>query len=539
MKNPVIQTPVLIVGGGSVGLATAIELGSRNIPCLVMEQSDRPAEHPRATALNARSMEFMRRWGLGDAIRAAAAPPDFPHTALYCTGLNGFEIAKVERPDHGGTSASSVSPESAQRCNQIWTDPILRDGATSFDCVDLRFLWKFEALEQTDDLVRVTALDLARDERHVIEAQYVVDCTGAHTPIRRALGVALNGGEGMTWQVSAYVRAPNLWDHHAMGKAALINFVGPGGIWRNLVSLDGRDLYRFGLRGKEFYDTYEAIDVPKLFREIAGDDAAFEVISVGRWTARNVVADRYQVGRVFFAGDAAHINHPASGLGLNTGLGDATNIGWKLAATLSGWGGAGLLPSYEAERRPIAARNVAHAERMNKNDRGQKPPAEIVDDTPEGAQARKDMGERIAAALKQKFVTDGLALGYSYAGSPVCVACEDPAPPESISDYIPSTYPGVRAPHAWLSQEQSTLDLFGDGFTLLSFAQDNETPARLQSAFASRGVPLRVEGLADPAVRALYERDFVLVRPDGHVAWRGDGAPADPLAIVDRLRGAA
>jgi hypothetical protein len=233
------------------------------------------------------------------------------------------------------------------------------------------------------------------------------------------------------------------------------------------------------------------------------------------------------------------LNHPASGLGLNTGLGDATNIGWKLAATIAGWGGAGLLASYEAERRPIAARNVAHAQRMNKNDRGQKPPAEIVDDTPEGALARTEMSERIAAALKQKFVTNGLALGYSYAGSPVCVASEDPAPPESISDYIPSTYPGVRAPHAWLSQDQSTLDLFGDGFTLMSFSQDHETPARMTAAFASRGVPLRVEALTDPAVPALYERDFVLVRPDGHVGWRADAAPVDPLAIVDRVRGAA
>ena len=539
MQQSVIQTPVLIVGGGSVGLATAIELGSRHIPCLVIEQSDRPAAHPRATALNARSMEFMRRWGLADAIRAAAAPPDFPHTALDCTALNGFEIAKVERPDHGGDRASAVSPESAQRCNQIWTDPILRDGAQSFDCVDLRFGWRFEALEQTDDFVRVTVRDLARDEQHVIEARYVVDCTGAHTPIRRALGVALNGGEGMTYHVSAYLRAPNLWDHHDKGKAALINFVGPGGIWRNLVSLDGRDLYRFGIRGKEHYDDPQAIDVPKLFREVAGDKAPFEVISVGRWTARNVVADRYQVGRVFFAGDAAHLNHPASGLGLNTGLGDATNIGWKLAATIAGWGGAGLLASYEAERRPIAARNVAHAERMNKNDRGQKPPSEIVDATIEGAQARKEMGERIAQALKQKFVTNGLALGYSYAGSSVCALSDDPAPPESVSSYIPSTYPGVRAPHAWLSQNQSTLDLFGDGFTLLTFSQDHEAHAQVQAAFAMRGVPLHVAPVADPAVRALYERDFVLVRPDGHVAWRADAAPADPLAMVDRLRGAA
>jgi len=539
MTSKILETPVLIVGGGSVGLAIAAELGMRGASCLVIEKSDRPAEHPRATALNARSMEFMRKWGVADKIRAAAAPPDFPHTALYCTGLQGFVVAKVERPDHGGARASAVSPESAQRCNQIWTDPILCELARSFASVDLRFRWSFERLVQFEDGVEIVARDLTNDAERVIRAQHVIDCSGAHTPVRRQLNIGMSGGDSLTYHVSAYIRAPRLWEHHGMGKAALTNFIEPEGLWRNLVSLDGRELYRFGIRGKDYYDNHQTIDVARIFREVAGDHVPFEVISVGRWTARNVVADRYQVGRVFFAGDAAHLNHPASGLGLNTGLGDATNIGWKLAACAQGWGGPGLLGSFEAERRPIAMRNVSHAERMNKNDRGQKPPAWIGEDSPQGEVARKEMGERISDALKQKFVTTGIALGYRYVDSPICASDVDAPPVESVSEYAPGTYPGVRAPHAWLADGRSTLDLFGGGFTLLRFNPAQDESAALEQAFKHRGVPLAVTTLDEPSVHDLYARDLVLVRPDGHVAWRGDAAPSDPLALVDCVRGAA
>lgn len=538
MTSSITEIPVLIVGGGSVGLATAIELGSRNIACIVLEQNERPAAHPRATALNARSMEFMRRWGIADKIKAAAAPPDFPHTALYCTALNGFEIARVERPDHG-SGRSNSSPESAQRCNQIWTDPILCEAAQSFASVDVRFRWRFIALDQAGDEVHVTARNEAAGETVVLRAQYVIDCTGAHTPIRRGFGIEMTGGDSLTHHISAFVRAPELWTHHDKGKAALINFVEPGGIWRNLVSLNGRDLYRFGIRGKEYYDAPESVDVAALFRQIAGPKVPFEVVSVNRWTARNVVADRYQVGRVLLAGDAAHLNHPASGLGLNTGLGDATNIGWKLAAVLDGWGGSSLIESYGTERRAIAVRNVGHAERMNTNDRSQKPPADIAEASAAGAAARKALGDRISAALRQKFITTGLALGYVYDGSPICAPGGEAAPPESITEYVPSTYPGARAPHAWLGDGRSTLDLYGNGFVLMAFAPDEATAVgSLAAALDARKAPLLVQHVADPEVRALYQRDLVLVRPDGHVAWRGDRAPADAKAIADRVCGA-
>src|SRR3984957_10225864 len=393
------EIPILIVGAGPVGLALAADLGRRGVPCLVIEQGEGPPDHPRASALNARSMEFMRRFGVADAVRAASAPEDFPHTALYCTSLNGFEIARIERPHHGGPGPTPESPERPQRCNQLWLDPILRDLAFEQSGVELRYRCRFETLRQESDRVIVTAQDLANDltgdQRIEIVAQYVVDCSGGHSPIRRALHIDMSGSSYVGHNLSIFVRAPRLWEHHPMGKAALISFVEPAGLWRNLVILDGRELYRFGVSGKAYFDAPEAVDADRLFEEVIGKPVPHEGLSIRRWSARNVVADRYRAERVFLAGDAAHLNHPASGLGLNTGLGDAVDLGWKLDATLAGWGGAGLMDSYEIERHPVGVRNVGHASTTYDTDRMQSPHPQIALDTAAGAQARRAMGESI------------------------------------------------------------------------------------------------------------------------------------------------
>jgi 2-polyprenyl-6-methoxyphenol hydroxylase-like FAD-dependent oxidoreductase len=536
-RTTTIEIPILIVGGGPVGLALAADLGLRGAPCLLIEQGEGPPDHPRASAINARSMEFMRRFGVADAVRAASAPEDFPHTALYCTSLNGFEIARIERPHHGGKGPTPESPERPQRCNQLWLDPILRDLAAAQSGVALRYRCRFESLQQEDDRVIVGALDLEGGEPVRIVAQYVVDCSGGHSPIRRAFGIPMSGSAYVGHNLSIFVRAPLLWEHHPMGKAALISFVEPAGLWRNLVMLDGRELYRFGISGKAYFDAPEAVDADRMFEEVVGKPVPHEVLSVRRWTARNVVADQYRVGRVFLAGDAAHLNHPASGLGLNTGLGDAVDLAWKLGATLSGWGGAGLLASYEIERHPVGVRNVGHASMTFDTDRTQSPHQEIAQDTAAGAAARRLMGEAIVRTQTAKFITDGIALGYRYDPSPICWGEQSLAPPLTISEYHPTTYPGSRAPHAWLAPGRSTLDAFGPGFTLMRLGADAPDPDALAQAFAARRVPLAILSIADPAIGALYERRLVLVRPDGHVAWRGDALPADPGALVERVRG--
>ena len=532
-----IETPVLIVGAGPVGLALAADLGSRGVPCLAVEQGDGAPAHPRASAINARSMEFMRRWGIADKVREVGTPPDFSHAALYCTTLSGFQIARIERPHHGGTKPGTTSPERPQRCNQLWLDPVLRDLAKSFACVDIRHRHRFESFCEDGNRVVATVHDIVNDKRIEIAAPYVIDCSGGHSPIRRQLGIGMSGSSYVGYFLSIFVRAPELWTHHKMGQAALIAFVDAKGLWRNFVNLDGRELYRFGINNKAFYDAPDTIDAEAHFREVVGKDIPHEILSIVRWQARNVVADRYQAGRMFLAGDAAHLNHPAAGLGLNTGLGDAVDLGWKLAAVHHGWGGPALLDSYEIERRPVGIRNVGHADTSHAGDREQTPGPNIADDTPEGARERRRLGDAIMASQTRKVITDGLALGYRYDPSPVVVPDGTPAPEYTVTDYTQTARPGSRAPHAWLAEGRSIIDLFGDGFVLLRLGASAADPSPIEKAFMQRAVPLRVETIDNPEIARLYERALVLMRPDGHVAWRADTPPADPLALADRVRG--
>jgi 2-polyprenyl-6-methoxyphenol hydroxylase-like FAD-dependent oxidoreductase len=533
-----IGTPILIVGAGPVGLALAADLGRRGVPCLAVEQGDGTVEHPRASAINARSMEFMRRFGIADRVREVGTPPDFPHTALYCTTLSGFEIARIERPHHGGRGQGASSPERPQRCNQIWLDPLLRELATSFDSVHIRHRHRFESFREDGGRVVATVHDLDGDRRIEIAAPIVIVCSGGHSPIRRQRGIGMSGSPYVGYFISMFVRAPELWTHHTKGKAALCWFVDAKGLWRNYVNLDGRELYRFGLNGKAFYDAPDKVDAERHFREMVGKDVPHEILSVVRWQARNVVADRYRAGRIFLAGDAAHLNHPSAGLGLNTGFGDAIDLGWKLAATHHGWGGADLLDSYEIERRPVGVRNVGHADESHAGDRERPPHPAIADDTPEGARARRAMGEAIVADQTKKVITDGLALGYRYDPSPIVVPDGTPAPVGSITEYHPNARPGSRAPHAWLAEGRSTIDLFGKSFVLLRLGTNAPATSTIETAFGQRRVPLRVEIIDNPEIASLYERALVLVRPDGHVAWRADAPPTDPLALADTVRGA-
>src|SRR5262245_19190335 len=467
MPSSVLETPILIVGGGPVGLALASDLGLRGVSCMLVEQNEGLPDHPRATALNSRSMEFMRRWGIADAVHAAGTPDDFPHTALYCTSFTGHEIARIERPSHGGREPIKQSPERPQRCNQLFLDPILTKLARSFDHVELRHSCYLETVSEVGDHVIATVHDRANDQRFQIAAYYLVDCSGGRSVIRPGLGIEMSGSPYVGYFLSIFVRAPALWNHHAMGKAALVTFVDAKGLWRNLISLDGRELYRFGLTGKQYYDAPDQVDAEALFREAVGMDVPHEILSVRRWMARNVVADRYRHGRIFLVGDAAHLNHPAAGLGLNTGLGDAVDLGWKLSAMLAGWGGAGLLDSYETERRPVGIRNIGHADISHNNERQQATHPEIAMNTPAGAEARRKMGEDLVRIQIRRVITDGLALGYQYTSS--AIVCRDGSapPPSSTAEYRPTTFPGSRAPHAWLSDGRSILDLFGNGFTLL------------------------------------------------------------------------
>jgi 2-polyprenyl-6-methoxyphenol hydroxylase-like FAD-dependent oxidoreductase len=533
-----LETTVLIAGAGPVGLALAVDLGRRGVRCVVLERNDGEIFHPRATAQNARTMEFFRRWGIAGAVKQAGTPPDFPHTVLYVTDLNGYEIARFERAAHGGVRPIETSPERPQRCNQLWLDPILHELAAGYDAVTLRYRCELTSFVERDGCVVATVHDRARDAVETITADYVVDCTGARGTLRRELGIEMDGHPGLDYNLSIFFRIPELWSYHDKGKAALHFFVDKDGISRNLIQLDGRELWRLGVVDKALYDDPASADVAGLISGIVGRPIPYELIGVRRWVADGLVARSFRAGRAFLAGDAAHLTPPSGGFGLNTGMGDIVDLGWKLAATAAGWGGAHLLDSYERERRPIAQRNVRQSTENHLRTFQRRVDPAIAEASEAGARARAALGDDIRRTEGRTFISDGTALGYVYADSPI--VCPDAAPPpvDTIMEYTPTSYPGARAPHAWIAPGKSTVDLFGTAFVLLRLGASAPDPQPLVDAFAQRGVPLNVTSIDDPAITALYERNLVLVRPDGHVGWRSDTLPPDSTAIIDRLRGA-
>jgi hypothetical protein len=308
-----------------------------------------------------------------------------------------------------------------------------------------------------------------------------------------------------------------------------------------IAAVDGRELWRLNIRGVR-PEQVESLDATGILRRALGENIPFELLSVRPWTGHCVVAERYRAGRAFLAGDAAHLLWPAGGFGMNTGVGDAVDLGWKAAAVLDGWGGPRLLDSYESERRPIGMRNVTEAGEMRAGFDAQIPFSPLLEeDSAEGSRLREKAREAILRTRAKEFQHDsaGVELGYRYEGSPICVPDGTPPPPEDHATYIPTTWPGARAPHVWLQDGRSMLDLFGRGFSLLVLSPKITDVAPFTAAARQVGLPLEVVGLDDPRVREYYERPLVLVRPDGHVAWRGDSVPDDAEAIIDRVRGAA
>jgi hypothetical protein len=284
----------------------------------------------------------------------------------------------------------------------------------------------------------------------------------------------------------------------------------------------------------------DTLDADRFLRRLAGRCFAYEVKSVLGWERRESVVDRYRDRRVFLAGDAAHVNSPTGALGMHTGFGDALDLGWKLAAVLHGWGGEALLDSYRLERKPIALTNVRVATDEYRVLKNLPSGPEIADDTPAGGNLRARFAEAFQRVRqgRSQGMTENLRVGYCYEDSPIVIADGTAPPPKDKAEFVPVARPGTRAPHAWVADGISTLDLFGRGFVLLRLGADPPAAEGIARAASRRGVPLRIVDLPHPAIRDLYERPLVLVRPDGHVAWRADGPPEDALALIDRLRGA-
>jgi hypothetical protein len=280
---------------------------------------------------------------------------------------------------------------------------------------------------------------------------------------------------------------------------------------------------------------WRTVDGKAVIASMIGAAVDFEIISGGPWTGGlALVAEHYQRGRVFLAGDAAHLFTPLGGLGMNTGIGDAMNLCWKLAAVHEGWAGPKLLESYEIERRPIGLRNAQLGIQCTRVMDGWTMPADFEDDTLAADVARRAFGARIIEEDRPQYLTVGIQLGERYEDSPITCPDGTDAPPDTWHSYTPLDRPGVRAPHFWLATKRALYDEFGRGFALIDFGAPNAARA-MAAAAQARGVPIKILSLDRPS--ELYHSKLVLVRPDQHIAWHGDDVP-DPLAVIERVRGA-
>jgi 2-polyprenyl-6-methoxyphenol hydroxylase-like FAD-dependent oxidoreductase len=544
-----MDTAVLVVGGGPVGLALATELARLGVAATLVEARDGTINTPKMNFVNVRSMEFCRRWGLTDEVRRAGHPADFRPNVIWVTSVMGHEIARLNFPPFLEEKTRFFSPAADCLVSQLWFDPILLAHVRRQEALTLRYRTRLDAFRETADGIEASVTELDSGRRDTITAAYIVGCDGAQSTVREILGIGLDGMPSIQNNYHIFFNSQALIGifERGLGPARFCNLVGPQRSWGLITSINWRGLWRFSMAPPP---EDEAV-VPELLRRAVGGDFEFELLNAAHWVSRELVAQSYGQGRAFIAGDAAHQNTPSGGFGMNTGLGDAVDLAWKLWAMVAGWGGADLMASYEAERRPVARRNTQEATRNLLRFRDLKTGPAITADSEEGARQRAAYKQSLFDAdILRHHDTDGIALGYRYDPSPIICPDGTEPPADTVREYVPIARPGHRAPHAWLDGGpppeagirleggRSTLDLFGDGFVLLCFGARAEAEP-LVSAARARGVPLAIEDIADPSIARLYERRLVLVRPDGHVAWRGDGAPVDAASVIARVCGAS
>jgi 2-polyprenyl-6-methoxyphenol hydroxylase-like FAD-dependent oxidoreductase len=501
----VARTQVLVAGGGPVGLAAAVELGRRGIDCVVVEpRTDVSHARPRCKTVNVRTMEHLRRWGLADRLRARAPlSVAYSTDVVFCTSLTGHELSRFTGV-LGLAPQGDRFPEVGQQAPQYVLEHLLREAVDELDTVELRLGDRVVDLVQDDDAVTVHLAD-----GEPVRADHVLGCDGPRSTVRDRVGATYVGEHALRPNYGMVFRAPGLSARVRHGPAVQYWTVNPAAP-ALLGPLDRDDTWwiiAFGVdRETGDRDGRSVIDAA------VGAPVDAEVLSTDPWTARMQLVDTLRVGRVFLAGDAAHLNPPFGGHGLNTGIGDAVDLGWKLAAVLRGWGGPGLLDSYEAERRPVQDR-IVRAAHENMRTLSTDLVADDLDaDTPRGDAARRAAHERIQATKHAEFHALDLVLDVDHDGSPVVA---------------PGA--GQRLPHAWLPDGRSLYDVLGPGLSLL--ARPGDDPAALRAACAHRGVPLTVvtlDGRDGPAL---------LVRPDQHVAWSGAELPPDPAGVVDHVTG--
>ncbi len=538
-----VDTPILIVGAGPVGLALAGDLGWRGIACTLIERGEGKITQPKMDMVGVRTMEFARRWGIVDWIEQAPYPRDYPQDNVYLETLTGFEFGREVVPSKSEEKVAPQSPQKRERCPQDMFDPIMQRFAGSFPGVSI--LYQTELVDFTDhgDHVAVQVRDIKTGAEREVTAAYLIGTDGGASAVRERLGIKMVGKPVLTYTTNVIFRCADLPKLHDKGLAYRFIFIGPEGTWLTIVAINGKDRWRMSLVGSEEKKDISEEEIHALVQRAAGVPIDFEIESIMPWVRRELVAERFGSGRVYIAGDAAHLMSPTGGFGMNTGIGDAVDLSWKLAAMIEGWGASGLLESYTAERKPVAERNVTESSINLKymlTPRKTPPPAEAFQPGPAGDAARHEYGKWYGNMMKREWYTIGIHLGYRYDASPVIVYDGTPTPALATATYTQTSRPGGRAPHVWLADGRSTLDLFGREWVLMRLGPNAPSASTLVDAAAREQVPLTVCSIEEPAVVEAYDKyPLVLVRPDGHVAWRGAENPSDAAAIIAVVRGAA
>jgi len=549
------DTPVLIVGAGPVGMTMALCLAQRGIASVLVEL--RAAEvlpDVKCNHISARSMELFRSLGVSQDLRAAGLPDDYPHSVSYRTSTLGEEIARIHIPgrntrltDHSGPDGHWPTPEPPHRINQRYIEPILRQHVQKQALITYLFKHRVVAFHQ--DAQGVTAqienLEQGHAQAFTVQAAYLVGCDGGRSMVRKGIGAQLVGDEVVQRVQSTCIRAPGLLAKMKAAPAWAMFTVNPRRSG-NIYAIDGKEVWLIHNYLRDHEVDFEAVDRDWAIRTIlgVGDDFDYEVMSKEDWIGRRLVSDRLQNGKVFVAGDAAHLWVPYAGYGMNAGLADAANLAWHLAAQLEGWAAPHALSAYEKERHPITeqvsrfAMNHAHA----MSQRRRQIPENLEEDSPAGQAARAAFGQDLYDLNVQQYCCAGLNFGYYYDQSPVIVYDEERAPDYSMGSFQSSSVPGCRAPHFWLSDGQSVYDALGPAYTLLCFTSplcDTVDALKRQAAIAR--MPLTVLDVSSQAdIPPEYRHAFVLVRSDAHTVWRGDDANLETAQrVIAKLCGFA